>query len=86
MPQRIRRPFTVTSVGDDQAWLKLLEGQKRGLQFVAYANSDTLKDLTEGNDYQVTLASQNSQGTRWRIKDAKPVDSLSPRQAPMADD
>lgn len=86
MSQHICRPFTVTSVGDDQAWLKLLEGQKRGLQFVAYADADTLGDLTEGNDYEVTLASQNSQGTRWRIEDTEPVDSPSQGRIMTADD
>lgn len=86
MFQRIRRPFTVTSVGKDRAWLKLLEGQKRGLQFVAYADADTLDELTEGDSFEVTLESQNSQGTRWRIEDAAPVDTASQRRLAPADD
>lgn len=82
MMQRIRRPFTVTSVADDRAWLKLLEGRKRGLEFVAYADSDMLAELNEGSDLEVTLISENSQGTRWRIEDYKSLNARS-QQSPM---
>ena len=86
MTQRIRRPFTVTSVADDRAWLKLQEGRKRGLEFVAYADSDTLAELNEGSDLEVTLISENSQGTRWRIEEFRSLNSQSQQPLTPADD
>ncbi|WP_430506465.1 hypothetical protein [Haloparvum sp. PAK95] len=67
MTARIQRQFSVSDVADDHVWLKLLEGEKKGLEFAAYADSETLEPLEEGDKVTVTMKSRNQRNTEWEV-------------------
>ena len=84
MSDRIRRLFSVSSVANDHVWLKLLEGDKRGLEFGAYADPDILRELREGQRVEVEMESRNARNTKWVITDvAEPSDQ--PSEQALAD-
>ncbi|WP_312909974.1 hypothetical protein [Natronosalvus caseinilyticus] len=71
MNTHIRRQFSVSDVADDHVWLKLLEGEKKGLEFAAYADAETLNDLNEGETVTVTMKSRNPRDTEWEVADVE---------------
>lgn len=83
MTTHIRRQFTVSDVADDHVWLKLLEGEKKGLEFAAYADVETLNDLKEGETVTVTMKSRNPRNTEWVVEDVEnPNQSSGLAQSP----
>lgn len=86
MSVRIKRRFSVSDVADDRVWLKLREGEKKGLEFVAYANSEILDELEEGETVTVTMKSRNQRNTVWEVEDFDPVEAPNHSSPVPADD
>lgn len=86
MSARIQRRFSVSDVADDHVWLKLLEGEKKGLEFAAYADSGILEELAEGDTVRVTMRSRNQRNTEWEVEAADKVDVHSRSSPVPADD
>jgi len=84
MGTHIRRQFSVSDVADDHVWLKLLEGEKKGLEFAAYADSETLEEIKEGQKIKVRMKSRNPRKTEWEVEAVEAMNS-SRRAAQPAD-
>lgn len=82
----IRRQFSVSDVDDDHVWLKLLQGEKKGLEFAAYASSRILERLDEGETVAVTMKSRNPRNTEWEIEQVEDLDHSESRVSVPADD
>lgn len=63
---RITRRFKVTEMHEDFAWLRLLEGEKRGLDF-AIGYGGYRDSLSEGETVVATVESLNKRNTKWEI-------------------
>lgn len=81
MSPEITREFSVSDVENDHVWLKLLEGEKKGLEFAAYADSDILADLEEGERVTVEMKSRNHRNTKWEIENVE-EEATSPSSSP----
>lgn len=86
MSTRICRQFSVSDVAGDHVWLKLLEGEKKGLEFAAYASSQILEKLNEEDIVTVTMRSRNPRNTEWEIERVEEYHSSGHRVAAPADD
>lgn len=69
MTKRITRHFSVTEIKTDYVWLKLLEGKKRGLEFAVYADDKILNKLSQGDEVEASIKSQNRRETEWEIEE-----------------
>lgn len=52
----------------DHLWIRLREGEKKGLQF-AVPDEGVAKDIVIGEVYELTLISLNERNTAWAIID-----------------
>jgi len=84
MSTHIRRQFSVSDVADDHVWLKLLEGEKKGLEFAAYAKPEILGELNEGEKIRVMMRSRNPRKTEWEVEKVESINN-SGRAAQPAD-
>jgi hypothetical protein len=64
---QVTKKFSVEDL-TEYAWLKLLEGEKKGLQFAVEYNGYR-DDLSEGDVVTVTIESLNQRNTAWKIID-----------------
>jgi hypothetical protein len=67
MTTRVTREFLVNDVDNRHAWLKLLDGDKKGLEFAIplyKAKGPELKNK-EGQTVRATLQSTNEENTSW---------------------
>ncbi len=74
---RIQRQCSVSTVEDEFAWLKLLEGEKKGLEFAIYGDHTTLGRLRQADEVTLTIESQNQRNTKWKIVSVDAVESYS---------
>ncbi|WP_096396478.1 MULTISPECIES: hypothetical protein [Halorubrum] len=89
MSQRATKKFTVAEFDDEYVWLKLREGEKRGLQFAIPLDNgcqDELESLNEGEKITATLESMNERNTAWQCVEIQREEEEDGRTAMPADD
>lgn len=72
MNQRTTKKFTVVEFDNKYVWLKLREGEKRGLQFAIPLNNgcqNKLEKLDQDEKITATLESMNERNTAWKCID-----------------
>jgi len=67
--RKTTKKFAVVEFDDEYVWLKLREGEKRGLQFAVPLDNGCQKELNAletGENITATLKSMNDRNTAWK--------------------
>ena len=67
----VTKRFRVVEFHGDDVWVKLLEGEKRGLQFAL--RREELENIEIGDAVDLTLENRNERKTAWKCLETEHV-------------